>query len=230
MTDVVRFVVSPALLDELRRVLHRDKFRPYLTQEEAELLVDAIEGASDLVPDPQHVGQLSPDPRDDYLIALALSEDVDGIISGDRDLVVSGGPRVLRPHDLLNLLQLTDSQRTLLVTSLWNLELRIRGIHSNDPRFGLLREALLTATEKLGGDPKTPLFNSPRLRRTRVNLGDLSREERAICGYSIALDRQLSGQLSAEHARGIDELTKAFLVSDLYTDIERLLAPPMEED
>lgn len=43
------------------------------------------------------------DPKDDYLVALALSSGCDAIVSGDKDLVAYGGPPpVVSPRSLLD--------------------------------------------------------------------------------------------------------------------------------
>ncbi|MBB4665057.1 hypothetical protein [Conexibacter arvalis] len=46
------------------------------------------------------------DPADDYLVALARAQQVDAIVSGDRDLVEAGieRPPVQRPADFIGLL------------------------------------------------------------------------------------------------------------------------------
>lgn len=76
--DVVRFVVCPRLIDEFRVVLGRDSFRRYLSRDEADVLVDATEAASEVVSNPETVPGESVDPDDDYLIALALRDMVAG--------------------------------------------------------------------------------------------------------------------------------------------------------
>lgn len=80
-------IASPALLDELTRVLHRDKFRRYVTVEEADLFVADIRQRADLHPDPASVPSVSDDPDDDYLIALARESGADALVSGDSDLI-----------------------------------------------------------------------------------------------------------------------------------------------
>jgi putative PIN family toxin of toxin-antitoxin system len=79
-------VVSPALLDELGRVLRREKFRPYLTLAEADRFVKHVGALGDLVDDPANVATVSRDPKDDYLIALARLADADALVSGDDDI------------------------------------------------------------------------------------------------------------------------------------------------
>ncbi|MBA3330273.1 MAG: putative toxin-antitoxin system toxin component, PIN family [Actinobacteria bacterium] len=80
-------VVSPLLLAELRSVLRRKKFRPFLTLEQGERLVDALERDARLADDPPESPALSRDPSDDYLIALARSVGAHVLVSGDQDLL-----------------------------------------------------------------------------------------------------------------------------------------------
>lgn len=80
-------LVSPALLDELREVLGRDKFRRYASVDEVGAFVASIAAAGTLIDDPEvpTVG-LSEDPGDEYLIALARSARADALVSGDPHL------------------------------------------------------------------------------------------------------------------------------------------------
>lgn len=85
----VTFVVSPLLLQELRRTLERPKFRKYLTLEEAAEFVDALELLARVEEDPPSAGlaQVCRDRRDDYLIYLAEEVRAALLVSGDKDLL-----------------------------------------------------------------------------------------------------------------------------------------------
>ncbi|CAN5870935.1 hypothetical protein BH23ACT5_BH23ACT5_06710 [soil metagenome] len=167
---------------------------------------------------------MSSDPDDDYLLALAGRESVHGVISGDPDLRVARGPRVLTPRDVLELLILSTPQRTVLVIGLWNLHLRLAAVRASDSRLDIYREAVRSATGKLGGDPDIPVFNAPKLNERRVDVRNLNFEERAVCAFAIELDRRQSGSLHAEYAEDVDALRIAFEISDLFTELERLIA------
>ncbi len=65
-------VAGPALLRELRVVLLRPKFRRFLSEAQALDLVEEIARAAVLVVDPPDPPNVTPDPKDDYLVALAL--------------------------------------------------------------------------------------------------------------------------------------------------------------
>lgn len=225
LEGVIRLVVCPRLLDECRDVLHRDKFRPHLTLDEADVLVGSVEAASDLVSNPMPVVPISADPDDDYLLALAARERVNGVISGDSDLLTDTGPRVLTPRQVLDLLLIAAPQRLLLVMALWNLHLRLNEVRQLDPRLATLRNSLRSAATKIGGDPDVPLFNAPRLDEKPIDLRQLNQEERSVTAFALQLDRRASGSLHAEHAEQLSELLAAFQITDIYRDAEQLIEP-----
>jgi putative PIN family toxin of toxin-antitoxin system len=80
-------VVSPLLLAELRTVLRREKFRPFLTLEQAERFVEALARDAAAVANPSDVPALSRDRGDDYLIALARAAAAHVLVTGDVDLL-----------------------------------------------------------------------------------------------------------------------------------------------
>ncbi len=100
-------VVSPHLLTELAIVLRREKFRRYLSEEEAEAFVHWLKGAALLVPDPAQRPRYTRDPNDDYLIAAAKAAGVPLVVSGDRDLLAFSDPPpvVLTPAAFLDALK-----------------------------------------------------------------------------------------------------------------------------
>lgn len=79
-------VASPKLLGELRTVLLRAKFRRYMTEEEARSYVEVIERLAIVVRDPEAVVRVSEDPKDDYLVALAVASSAT-LVSGDPHLI-----------------------------------------------------------------------------------------------------------------------------------------------
>lgn len=94
--------VSARLLAELDEVLSRDKFRRYVNLAAARKYVRRIRSDAIVAPDPEGPPPLrSADPKDDYLIALAHSQNAI-LVSGDRHLLdLSGGAPILAPGDLL---------------------------------------------------------------------------------------------------------------------------------
>lgn len=102
----LELIVSPLLLEELDEVLSREKFRRYVDAEGARDYVALLRREALSVSDPPE-GELplrSPDPDDDYLIALAFTQNAT-LVSGDSDLLdLVGGAPILVPADLLRAL------------------------------------------------------------------------------------------------------------------------------
>jgi uncharacterized protein len=95
--------VSPRLLAELDQVLRRDKFRRYVSLAAARKYVRLVRNDATVASDPQVLPPLrSADPKDDYLIALAHSQNAI-LVSGDKHLLdlSGGGAPILSPVDLL---------------------------------------------------------------------------------------------------------------------------------
>jgi putative PIN family toxin of toxin-antitoxin system len=97
-------VASPALLDELAGVLARPKFRRWIGHAVARELVDGLADDATVIDDPPALSGVSPDPDDDYLIALARAANADYLVSGDRHLLELEGadPPVLTPRQFLD--------------------------------------------------------------------------------------------------------------------------------
>jgi putative PIN family toxin of toxin-antitoxin system len=85
----VVLVVSPLLMAELGEVLHRDRFRRYITTEEAQRFIEAIGLLAEHADDPPTPGwaPICRDPDDDYLVAVAEVTAASFLVSGDRDLL-----------------------------------------------------------------------------------------------------------------------------------------------
>lgn len=79
-------IVCPTLVDELRDVLGRDRFRRWISAEEANRLVARLENEALRWSDPADVPAVTADPKDDYLVALYRECDADLLVSGDSDL------------------------------------------------------------------------------------------------------------------------------------------------
>lgn len=99
-------IASRALLDELSDVLARPKFRRWISAAVAREFVDGLADDALLVDDPPARPAVSPDPDDDYLIALARAAQADYLVSGDRHLLdlEDPDPPVLTPAQFLELL------------------------------------------------------------------------------------------------------------------------------
>lgn len=100
-------VVSPKLLGELEDVLLRPKFRSALSELDARHHVDGLAVEAVLIPDPDEVPAMTPDPDDDYLVALAVAAGADAIVSGDAHLTELENPPtpVVKPREFIELLE-----------------------------------------------------------------------------------------------------------------------------
>lgn len=80
-------IVSPLLLDELESVLQRKKFRRYVDLDGVTAYLDLLRRDAELAADPETPPPIRcKDPDDDYLIALARSQNA-ALVSGDNDLL-----------------------------------------------------------------------------------------------------------------------------------------------
>jgi uncharacterized protein len=96
-------IVSPKLLDELEGVLLRPRFRTAVDESTARTFVTALSAEALFVEDPDDPPAVTPDPNDDYLMALASTARADAVVSGDAHLtgMVAPEPPVLTPRQLL---------------------------------------------------------------------------------------------------------------------------------
>jgi putative PIN family toxin of toxin-antitoxin system len=100
-------LISPKLIAELEGVLERDKFRRYVTVRDARAYVALLRRFATMAPDTKLTSRLSPDPGDDYLIALATAQATASLISGDPHLTGLKNPAapVLTPRAFLDRLE-----------------------------------------------------------------------------------------------------------------------------
>jgi putative PIN family toxin of toxin-antitoxin system len=94
-------IVSERLLGELAGVLSREKFRRYVSLSRVDSYVVGLRTDGVFVDDPDDLPRLTPDPKDDYLVALARAADA-LLVSGDAHLI--GLPGVMTPRDFLDAL------------------------------------------------------------------------------------------------------------------------------
>lgn len=96
-------IVSPLLLAELERVLRRPKFKASIPVVQIDALLSALSEEGVSAADPEAQPGATPDPGDDYLVALAQAVDADCIVSGDMHLTQLGDPRppVFTPREFL---------------------------------------------------------------------------------------------------------------------------------
>jgi uncharacterized protein len=97
--DRLEIIASPQVIAELRRVVMRPKFRQWFDEATAKRLIERIELHATVCPDPPTIAGATPDPEDDYLVALAVAAGADAIVSGDRHLHAAR-VTTLRPREL----------------------------------------------------------------------------------------------------------------------------------
>ena len=102
----VELVVCPQLLHEVERTLASPKLAGRVSPEDADAVIGLLRETGELVPDPTDEPPLhSPDPDDDYLLALAARERVP-LVTGDRHLLeLAPGVPVFTPRAALSLLE-----------------------------------------------------------------------------------------------------------------------------
>lgn len=95
-------IVSPLLLEELELVLRREKFRRYVDLDSVATYVDLLRRSAEIAADPETPPPIHcADPDDDYLIALAHSQNA-ALVSGDSHLLALAGKiPVHSPADFL---------------------------------------------------------------------------------------------------------------------------------
>ncbi len=81
-------VTSLYQIEELRRVLDRDRLKPYIRPVEARDLLQSLESVSVVVTELPEVN-LSPDPKDNPILATGLAGRTDLIVSGDKQDVLA---------------------------------------------------------------------------------------------------------------------------------------------
>lgn len=95
-------IVSPALVNELSRVLAYPKLRRRVREQEAASFVAWLLRSAEVVPDPPGGPPIaSPDPDDAYLLTLAAAQSA-VLVTGDRQLLaLEHAIRIQSPADFL---------------------------------------------------------------------------------------------------------------------------------
>jgi uncharacterized protein len=80
-------LLSYAVLAELFEVLHRDKFQPYIDDEDIRRFLAVLTREAEWIDVDVEVTACR-DPKDDKFLSLAVSGDATHIVTGDADLLV----------------------------------------------------------------------------------------------------------------------------------------------
>ena len=83
----LQFILCQELIDEFLNVANRDKFKRYFSSEDVEQLLLELTRKSIFVKVTSEVPTCR-DPKDNFLLALALDSKATHLITGDKDLLV----------------------------------------------------------------------------------------------------------------------------------------------
>lgn len=86
----ITLVTSKFQIDELRAVFARERLRPYILPSEADELLYHIEAVGMVVAHLPEVN-VSPDPKDNPILATAIAGQADLLVSGDKGDVLALG-------------------------------------------------------------------------------------------------------------------------------------------
>ncbi|MEX2603619.1 MAG: putative toxin-antitoxin system toxin component, PIN family [Gracilimonas sp.] len=96
---------SQELLEEFIAVAKRPKLRKYISREEMEVLLDTIDEIAEFITVTSNV-DLCRDPKDNFLLSLALDGEADYLLTGDNDLLVLekvGETKIIKIADFFDL-------------------------------------------------------------------------------------------------------------------------------
>ena len=84
----IELVTSSAQIAEMTEVLARPRMQQLIDAEEAAAIVENLDARAVVLDNPQPVN-LSPDPKDNPILATAIAADADLIVSGDKRHVLA---------------------------------------------------------------------------------------------------------------------------------------------
>ena len=102
-----QIVVSQTLIEEIREVSHRSKFVRYFDLNQIEAFLDFLTGIS-VAYELHEIPSRCRDPKDDFLLELAVVSESEFLLTGDADLLemnLIGACKILTIQDFLLLLQ-----------------------------------------------------------------------------------------------------------------------------
>ncbi|TVR16898.1 MAG: putative toxin-antitoxin system toxin component, PIN family [Balneolaceae bacterium] len=82
-----KLLFSQELLEEFVAVAKRPKLRKYISRDELEYLLETIDEVADFVNVTSNISECR-DPKDNFLLSLAVDGKADYLLTGDRDLLV----------------------------------------------------------------------------------------------------------------------------------------------
>lgn len=85
-TGKIKIIFSLELIEEFLSVAHRPKFKKYFSNEDIEQLIDLFEFYGEIAQVKSKI-ELCRDPKDDFLLSLAIDSKAAYLITGDNDLL-----------------------------------------------------------------------------------------------------------------------------------------------
>jgi putative PIN family toxin of toxin-antitoxin system len=82
-----KLLFSQELLEEFVAVAKRPKLRKYISRDELEDLLETIDEVADFVNVASNISECR-DPKDNFLLSLAVDGKADYLLTGDKDLLV----------------------------------------------------------------------------------------------------------------------------------------------
>lgn len=82
----IQLIFSQELLEELFEVIHRPKFKNYFKSRDISMVFKLLGHFGRIVPVESEVS-ICRDPKDNFLLALAIDSDADFLVTGDQDLL-----------------------------------------------------------------------------------------------------------------------------------------------
>ena len=102
------FLMSEELVNEVNEILQRKKFERYVSAEQREEFLIALVQSSELIEITETIA-VCRDPKDNYLLELAVSGGAQVIVTGDSDLLILNPfqeIKIVTPRDYLSIISL----------------------------------------------------------------------------------------------------------------------------
>lgn len=103
----IEIFANENLIQEIKNVASREKFRKYVTLDEISLFVDVVTTSFTLITTTTQVSD-SPDPKDNFLLALAIDSQAKYLITGDKKDLLALSPyrgiKIVRLQEFLDVI------------------------------------------------------------------------------------------------------------------------------
>lgn len=103
----IEIFANENLIREIKDVAHRQKFRKYVSLDEISLFLDVVTASFTLIATTTQVSD-SPDPNDNFLLALAIDAQAEYLITGDKKDLLALSPyrgiQIVRLQEFLDVI------------------------------------------------------------------------------------------------------------------------------